>query len=292
MKNIRYITLSDTNKEELLPGFSADFPYIASRAELDRYTVPWHWHKTLELFYMESGTLEYSTPHGKWILPAGSGGLVNSNVLHCSRVLPGGEANIQLLHLFDPVFLSGSPGSIIESRYILPLLSSGLELLPLYPEQPDHLQVLENIKQAFTLSEEDWGYELHLRALLSNIWLKLYALAEPAFQNNRRNAADDQLKQMMIYIHEHYPEPISIDQLANIAHISRRVCFRLFQQNLHMTPLQYIQSYRLQKARDLLKSTSQSITTIAATCGLGSSSYFTRIFRKEFDCSPLQFRKQ
>ena len=292
MKNIRDITLADTNKEELLPGFSADFPYIASRAELDRYTVPWHWHKALELFYMESGTLEYSTPHGKWIFPAGSGGLLNSNVLHCSRVLPGGEANIQLLHLFDPVFLSGSPGSIIENRYILPFLSSGLELLSLYPEQPDHLLVLENIKQAFTLSKEIWGYEFHLRALLSKIWLDLYALAEPAFQNNRRNASDDQLKQMMIYIHEHYPEPISIDQLANIAHISRRVCFRLFQQNLHMTPLQYIQSYRLQKARELLKSTSQSITTIAATCGLGSSSYFTRIFRKEFDCSPLQFRKQ
>ncbi len=292
MKNIRDITLADTSKEELLPGFSADFPYIASRAELDRYTVPWHWHKALELFYMESGTLEYSTPHGKWIFPAGSGGLLNSNVLHCSRVLPGGEANIQLLHLFDPVFLSGSPGSIIENRYILPLLSSGLELLSLYPEQPDHLLVLDNIKQAFTLSEEIWGYEFHLRALLSKIWLDLYALAEPAFQNNRRNASDDQLKQMMIYIHEHYPEPISIDQLANIAHISRRVCFRLFQQNLHMTPLQYIQSYRLQKARELLKSTSQSITTIAATCGLGSNSYFTRIFRKEFDCSPLQFRKQ
>ena len=48
--------------------FSADFPYIATRAELDKYTepfVPWHWHSSVELFYMESGALEYTTPNGK-----------------------------------------------------------------------------------------------------------------------------------------------------------------------------------------------------------------------------------
>lgn len=291
MKNVRGISLTDPSSEELLPDFSADFPYIASRAALDQYTVPWHWHKTVELFYMESGTLEYSTPQGKWIFPAGSGGLLNSNVLHSSRVLPSGEASIQLLHLFDPVFLSGTPGSLIESRYILPLTCSDLELLPLYPEQSNHLPVLESIRKAFDLSEKEWGYEFRLRETLSHIWLHLYTLAEPMFQANRHNRADDQMKQMMIYVHKHYMDPISIDQLANIAHISRRVCFRLFQQNLHMSPVQYIQSYRLQKARHMLRTTTESITSIAANCGLGTSSYFGRIFRKEFGCSPREYRK-
>ena len=85
MKNIQSIELNDSSKEELLPGFSADFPYIATCAELDRYLeplVPWHWHPTVELFYMKSGSLEYTTPHGKWIFSAGSGGFVNANVLH------------------------------------------------------------------------------------------------------------------------------------------------------------------------------------------------------------------
>lgn len=66
-----------------------DFPYIASYAELDKYegvTAPWHWHPAVELFYMESGTLEYTTPTGKWVFPAGSGGLVNSNVLHIELI--------------------------------------------------------------------------------------------------------------------------------------------------------------------------------------------------------------
>ncbi len=65
MKNIHSIAFYTGSKEELLPDFEEDFPYIASRAELDKYIgrfVPWHWYKTVELFYMESGCLEYNTP--------------------------------------------------------------------------------------------------------------------------------------------------------------------------------------------------------------------------------------
>ena len=45
-----------------------NFPTIASYVELDKCAgrqSPWHWHKEAELFYMEQGSLEYDTPHGK-----------------------------------------------------------------------------------------------------------------------------------------------------------------------------------------------------------------------------------
>ena len=61
MKNIHSIEFYTGSKEELLPDFEKDFPYIASRAELDKYIggyVPWHWHRTVELFYMEIGSIE------------------------------------------------------------------------------------------------------------------------------------------------------------------------------------------------------------------------------------------
>ena len=76
MKNIQSIEFYAGSKEEKLPDFMSDFPYIATRAELDHYAgglVPWHWHKTVELFYMESGVLEYNTPKQKLVFPAGSG---------------------------------------------------------------------------------------------------------------------------------------------------------------------------------------------------------------------------
>ena len=110
MKNIHNIEFYNGSKEELLPGFANDFPYIASRAYLDKYigrSVPWHWHKAMELFYMESGALEYYTPGGKVCFPAGSGGLVNSNVLHATKAISQSEKNIPILHIFDASLLAG-----------------------------------------------------------------------------------------------------------------------------------------------------------------------------------------
>ena len=110
MKNIKKIELLQ-NKEEILPGFSSDFPYISSRAEIDKYDgrfVPWHWHKPIELFYIESGVLEYYTPKNRLSFSAGMGGFVNSNVLHMTKPISSyKDKTIQLLHIFDPELISG-----------------------------------------------------------------------------------------------------------------------------------------------------------------------------------------
>lgn len=47
---------------------------------------------------MESGSVEYDTPKGKILFPAGSGGMVNSNVLHMTKAISKYEKNVQLLH--------------------------------------------------------------------------------------------------------------------------------------------------------------------------------------------------
>lgn len=296
MKIIRSIQLTERDSEELLPGFSTDFPYIATRAELDQYidaSVPWHWHPTVELFYMASGTLEYTTPNGKWIFPAGSGGLVNSNVLHTSRVLSSGESAIQLLHLFEPELLSGGHGTRIHEKYIRPLTAAPeIEILPLSPDDPAQAELLQMICAAFDLDENSWGYEFTLRQQLTDIWLRLFELAHPALPESRKmTPTDDKLKAMMLYIHAHYPEPISVEHLAREAHISKRVCFRLFHDNLHMTPLEYMTGYRLRKACRRLTETDDSITEISYQCGLGSASYFGKIFRERFNCTPVQYRR-
>ena len=296
MRSIRGIELNEGTREELLPDFSADFPYIATCGELDHYiepVVPWHWHRTVELFYMESGCLEYTTPSGKWVFPAGSGGLVNSNVLHTSRTLPSPDSNIQLLHLFEPAFLAGEHGSRIESKYILPLTTApGLEMIALSPDDPEQARILADIRRAFDISEQEWGYEFKLREQLAGIWLRLFELARPAMEGRRNDRdADDKIKAMMVYIHEHFQEPISVEQLAETVHISKRACFRLFQENLHMTPVEYMRSCRLQRACQMLAEGKEPITQIAYSCGLGSSSYFGKVFRERFGCTPAQYRK-
>lgn len=297
MRKTLRIELNEDTREEQLPEFTPEFPYLASCCLFDEYlgpVGPWHWHRAMELFFIESGTLEYTTPKGKWVFPAGSGGLVNSNVLHASRLLTTQCSNIQLLHLFDVSFIAGTHGSRMEEKYILPLTAApGLELIPLHPEDPEQARILQEVRQAFDLDEDAWGYEFDLRDRLTRIWLSLFELARPAMDSRPGDhTADDKVKAMMIYIHEHFQDPISVDQLAQTVHISKRACFRLFQEHLHMTPVEYMRSYRLQRACQMLANGTESITQIAYNCGLGSSSYFGKVFRERFGCSPAQYRSK
>lgn len=297
MKNIHSIEFYTGSKEELLPGFERDFPYIASRVELDRHPgryTPWHWHKPVELFYVESGSLEYNTPGEKVLFPAGSGGLVNSNVLHMTRTFPQTEGNIQLIHIFDVSLIAGEPGSRIEQKYITPLVTAPqIELIPLFPGNAEEERILKLLCSAFHFSGEEMGYEMKLREALSEIWLLLFGLSRPAREKKGEyRKSNDKIRLLMIYIHEHYRKKISVSELAAAAYLSERECFRVFQECLHMTPVEYIKAYRLQMACRMLARSQKSVTAIGQDCGLGSSSYFGKVFREYANCSPTEYRRK
>lgn len=297
MREIQGIEFQAGSREELLPGFTSGFPYIASRVELDKNmggVVPWHWHRAVELFYMESGALEYHTPGGTILFSAGSGGMVNANVLHMTKTAEHTVENIQFLHIFDTSLIAGEQGSRIEEKYITPLVTAPqLEIMALNPDVPVQAQVLKLLRESFLISEREFGYEMKLREILSQIWLQLFEQSRAVIeQNGKAHKGNDKVKQMMIYIHEHYGDKITIAELAASAFLSERECFRVFHEYLHMTPVDYIQSYRLQAACQMLARGHETITEISHSCGLGSSSYFGKVFREYAHCTPTQYRQK
>lgn len=75
-------------------------------------------------------------PQGTRTFGPGSGGLVNANVLHSTRNLPGDRV-VSWIHLFEPSLLGGSVGSRIEQKYLVPITANpALELLALDPGGP------------------------------------------------------------------------------------------------------------------------------------------------------------
>lgn len=297
MKNIRSIQIVKDNNEEILPDFSPDFPYISSLVELNQYPqhfVPWHWHKAVELFYMEEGSLEYETPGEILVFGKGSGGLVNSNVLHTTRILNYPHITTQKLHIFDPAFLSGQSGSKIEHTYFLPLLADPtFEILAFSPDIPEQAEILRLVQKAFLINKQEVGYEIRLHQILLDIWLKIYILyrkQEHHPQNQSRSI--DTAKRIIIYIQEHLTEPLTVKNLADAVFLSERECYRIFKNCLHTTPVNYIIDCRLQKACRLLTTSNSSITEIAYACGFGSGSYFNRVFTKNKGCSPKDYREK
>ena len=293
MQDVHTIRFQPGSREELLPDFAADFPYIATRAAFDRAgrrAVPWHWHRAVELFYMERGALVYETPGRQLVFPAGTGGFINSNVLHATHLPDGTQQTVQLLHIFDPLLIAGAPDSRIAQRYVLPVAGcAALDVVRFSPDEPAQAAVLAQIRQAFAIPAQEDGYELRLREALSGVWLALAAQAA-ALPAGRPDPADGKIKQMLTYVHGHYAEQISIAALAASAYLSERECFRVFREKLHTSPGSYIRRYRVQMACRMLAETTQTAAAIGYACGLGSSSYFGRVFREETGCTPSAYR--
>lgn len=297
MRKIHRIEFKNDQKEELLPGYSPDFPYIASLVDTDHMDsplTPWHWHREVELFYIVHGTLEYFTPRGSVLIHEGCGGLINSNVLHMTR--PRGGTNcVNMLHIFDPVLVSGGVHSRIDQKYVAPLIScSSLELIRLNPDQEAHRPLLELLRRSFQLSDEEYAYEIRLRSILSQIWCGLLDISRPSLNTGEqvKHRSDEKVKLMLAYIRDHYQERLSISDIAASAFISERECFRAFKNTLRTTPLEYLKNVRLQAACQMLADGQEPITFISHSCGLGSSSYFGKTFRGQMGCTPLEYRRK
>jgi signal transduction histidine kinase/AraC-like DNA-binding protein len=99
------------------------------------------------------------------------------------------------------------------------------------------------------------------------------------------------IRQAMAYMHEHYAEPLSREEIAAHVGLSEDYLTSCFHKELGLTPIAYLNRYRVQQARLLLKRTHKSITEIALEVGFSGSSYFSRIFHRETGVSPAEYRR-
>jgi AraC-like DNA-binding protein len=99
------------------------------------------------------------------------------------------------------------------------------------------------------------------------------------------------VRRAMAYLHEHYAEPISREDLARHVGMSDDYLTACFRRELGMTPVTYLNRYRINLARALLTTTDRSVTEIALAVGFSDSGYFSRVFRREVGVSPDTFRR-
>ena len=111
-------------------------------------------------------------------------------------------------------------------------------------------------------------------------------LHAPSHQNQ------DRILTMMAFIHDRYPERLTLQDIADSAAISTRECLRCFRSSIGQSPMDYLIEYRIRTAMKLLETTSLSISDIAMHTGFNSSAYFTKMFRRIYGKTPNACRKE
>ena len=101
----------------------------------------------------------------------------------------------------------------------------------------------------------------------------------------------NQIQNALKYVETHYADPIRIEQLAKECHISETHFRRLFSEYIDMTPIEYVNMVRVLRACDILRSTNDSMSTVALNCGFSTVSTFDRNFKQVLGVTPYQWKK-
>jgi transcriptional regulator GlxA family with amidase domain len=94
------------------------------------------------------------------------------------------------------------------------------------------------------------------------------------------------------YLEVNCQEPLNLDGLARIAHMSKRHFVRSFQAAMRISPIAYRVHLRVTRAAALLRRTELSVTEVAYQVGFDDSNYFARQFHKVLGLTPSQYRRQ
>ena len=86
--------------------------------------------------------------------------------------------------------------------------------------------------------------------------------------------------------------PMDLDELARMAHMSKRHFMRNFQAAIGNSPIAHLLQLRVNRAASLLRRSDHTITEIAFEAGFGDSNYFSRQFRKLLGVTPSDYRRQ
>jgi len=109
--------------------------------------------------------------------------------------------------------------------------------------------------------------------------------------NRSRNTARQIVSLAMAYIHENYEDPLSRELIAGHVSVHVNYLTNCFTQVLGISPIIYLNRYRINQARKLLEAGELNITQIAMAVGFSDPAYFSRMFQREVGIAPGVYRR-
>lgn len=237
-----------------------------------------HWHEHLELHYVVSGEAVFWVEQQQYVAKSGTLIIANKNELHSGKYekIPLEERTfIFRMDAFSKeldeqnlVFCNAIVGDWQIERYV------------------------EGIWQE--LQQRQQGYKASCRALLTQLLVYLrrnYVVQTLTNEETRRKKRElERMHKVISYIEKHYPEPIDNQKLADLIYLSKGRFEHLFREIIGISPVQYVNEFRLKKAVDLIKGSANSMTEIAMAVGFGDYNHFGRQFKKYYGYVPSELR--
>lgn len=165
----------------------------------------------------------------------------------------------------------------------------------LFLKEAEHGTIAAKILRIFDImrTSEEFYLEEACGSLLS-LLAEIARINRPSDEKEieERGRATNIISKALDYVSSHYMEDTKVEDIARYCHMSETHFRRLFSDYMHMGPLEYINTVRVQAACEHLRKTDESVADIAHKCGFTTNSTFNRNFRQIMGTTPMEWRKK
>ncbi|MBR4555302.1 MAG: helix-turn-helix transcriptional regulator [Ruminococcus sp.] len=254
--------------------------------------VPLHWHKEFELNVILEGAGDFITEDKHFTARKGDIVLTTPDMLH-AVYQHGDEHCIYDTLDLDSSMLGSRDNGRVTDEFILPLLTGAYDLDTHIT--PAHYYYSELLTTAENMISAAKGDSPLLDMLIKSEMQRFIFLLYESGSISRKGSSvrkSSLMRPVIEYINEHFTEPLTVEQLAGVVHLSKSYFMGSFKKETGVGAVEYITQLRLKLARELLKSTEKSVSDIAFECGYHNLSNFNRQFRSACGSSPREFRSR
>lgn len=155
------------------------------------------------------------------------------------------------------------------------------------------------------MAEHDsWGYTDNLRyhhdvlrpfSVIEKFAHIMELLSENMDTQNRNVENSDDLLSltaMIGFIQKNYQGKLLLKDISSAGNCCKTKCTSLFQRYLSVSPMQYLNNYRLEKGCAMIRNSSMSVTDVAYACGFSGTSYFCELFHRHYGITPNEYRRE
>ena len=244
-----------------------------------------HHHLEHEILYVAEGSIEFGVEGKNISVQQGCAIFIYPETEHCIKRIPDNKNNCIVLK-FDISSL-GDRGEPCRDFFSNIRVKRFLHL-------PD--VILEKMCHTAKMSAKGVpGYEIMVKALLFTIISHIiesnqYEVVSLRKENTKYSVSA--IDSAIDYIHIHYNENISLDDVLSVTNYSKSHFLRIFKDVTQSTVNEYITKYRIEKACIDLIYSKKNITEIASEHGYNNIQYFSRRFKEYMNCTPKQYQKK
>lgn len=238
-----------------------------------------HSHSHYEIYFLQKGNRDFFLSNALYRLTAPVLIVIPPHVLHKTEGSAFERYNVNV----DETYLDDFQKSVLNEK-ALSIIKLNANQQSIFDDIFDQMNGINKL-QKFADSI--------IKSYFSYFVLQLNNLSHQNLESvyNKEKFIPPHILKVIEYLNKHYTENLTLTEISNKFYTSKGTLIYNFNKYMKCSPIEYLLSIKITKAKEYLQKTNKSIEEISELCGFSSANYFGLVFKKKESISPLAYRK-